>query len=73
MPAGRSDLRRLPDGKPPGMPRWLPLAFLSPTLVLLVVYIVYPLIYSVINSFYDDRGEQFVGVRTTGSSSSHRP
>lgn len=45
---------RLAEHGPPGTPRWLALLFLSPALVLLVAFIVYPLVYSVIRSLYDD-------------------
>jgi alpha-glucoside transport system permease protein len=53
---------RVPEKGPPGTPRWLALLFLSPALVLLAVFIVYPLVYSVVQSLYDDRGEHFVAL-----------
>jgi len=39
---------------------YLPLSFLGPALFLLIVWIVYPAIATVVRSFFDDRGEKFV-------------
>lgn len=61
-PAAEQRRVRVPEEGPPGTPRWLALLFLSPALVLLAVFIVYPLVYSVVQSLYDDRGENFVGL-----------
>jgi alpha-glucoside transport system permease protein len=40
----------------------VPLIFLAPTLVLLGVWIVYPTIRTIIRSFYDRSGENFIGL-----------
>src|SRR5215470_3607572 len=61
-PAAGQRRVRVSEKGPPGTPRWLALLFLSPALVLLAVFIVYPLVYSVVHSLYDDRGENFVGL-----------
>lgn len=46
------------------MPRWLALVFISPAAVLVAVFILYPLFFSVIRSLYDDnpRQQRFVGI-----------
>jgi ABC-type sugar transport system permease subunit len=53
---------RMSEKGPPGRPRWLAPLFLSPALVLLAVFIVYPLAYSVVQSLYDDEGTGFVAL-----------
>jgi alpha-glucoside transport system permease protein len=50
------------EDRPIGTPRWLALLLLLPALTLLVVFIVYPVIYSVVRSLYDDNGGGFVGL-----------
>jgi ABC-type sugar transport system permease subunit len=59
--ADQQRVRRAEEG-PPGTPGWLALLFLSPALVLLAMFIVYPLAYSVVQSLYDDQGANFVGL-----------
>src|ERR671925_2252456 len=55
-------------GAPPGAAagRWraygVALAFLAPALVLLVVWIVYPVFHTVYRSFFDRSGDEFVGI-----------
>jgi alpha-glucoside transport system permease protein len=55
-------------GAPPGVSgsRWrsygVAAAFLAPALVFLVVWIVYPMMYTTYRSFYDRSGDEFVGV-----------
>jgi alpha-glucoside transport system permease protein len=44
----------------PGTPRWLVLFFLSPALVLLAVFIVYPVCFTTVRSLFDDAGHSFV-------------
>lgn len=61
-PAAEQRRVRVLEKGPPGTPRWLALLFLSPALVLLAVFIVYPLVYSVVQSLHDNRGETFVGL-----------
>ena len=59
----------LPTGEaPPAPPRasvWrralLPLSFLGPALVLLFVWVVYPMVSTMYRSFFNDRGTEFVG------------
>ena len=41
------------------------LVFLGPTLVLLGVWIVYPTIRTIIRSFYDRDGDEFIGLGAT--------
>ncbi|WP_067465015.1 carbohydrate ABC transporter permease [Actinomadura macra] len=43
-------------------PSWLALLFLLPALLLLGFLVVYPIVYSVIRSFFDASGDSFVGV-----------
>ncbi|MFA1547145.1 carbohydrate ABC transporter permease [Actinomadura chokoriensis] len=43
-------------------PSWLAMAFLLPALLLLGFLVVYPIVYSVIRSFFDASGGTFVGV-----------
>ncbi|NYD44058.1 alpha-glucoside transport system permease protein [Actinomadura luteofluorescens] len=43
-------------------PSWLALTFLLPALLLLGFLVVYPIVYSVIRSFFDASGDSFVGV-----------
>ncbi|NDU73251.1 ABC transporter permease subunit [Actinomadura sp. DSM 109109] len=43
-------------------PSWLALVFLLPALLLLGFLVVYPIVYSVIRSFFDASGDSFVGV-----------
>jgi alpha-glucoside transport system permease protein len=63
-----------PVGKPPrelGQTRWLALLFLGPALILLAAIVVYPLVYSVIRSLFDDGPAggtgSFVGLKNYGS------
>ncbi|MER7546814.1 ABC transporter permease subunit [Actinomadura sp.] len=42
-------------------PSWLAMAFLLPALLLLGFLVVYPIVYSVIRSFFDASGDGFVG------------
>src|SRR4051812_48372590 len=42
-------------------PSWLALLFLLPALLLLGFLVVYPIVYSVIRSFFDASGGSFVG------------
>src|SRR3954452_11820276 len=61
-PAGRSD----PLPAPPGGGRWrqhlTTALFLGPALVFLGVWIVYPTIRTVLRSFFDREGSDFVGI-----------
>jgi alpha-glucoside transport system permease protein len=41
--------------------RWIAVVFLAPALLLLVVFLVYPTVYSVVRSLFDARGTEFVG------------
>ena len=56
------------QGAPPGAAagRWrsygVALAFLAPALVLLAVWIVYPVFHTVYRSFFDRSGDEFVGI-----------
>ncbi|GAA1593550.1 sugar ABC transporter permease [Actinomadura kijaniata] len=43
-------------------PSWRALLFLLPALVLLGFLVVYPIVYSVIRSFFDGGGDKFVGI-----------
>jgi alpha-glucoside transport system permease protein len=43
-------------------PSWLAMTFLLPALLLLGFLVVYPIVYSVIRSFFDASGDGFVGV-----------
>ena len=43
-------------------------AFLAPALILLGVWVVYPTISTIIRSFYDRSGDEFVGVDDVGES-----
>lgn len=61
-------------GKPPrelGQVRWMALIFLAPALVLLAAILLYPLIYSVVRSLFDDGpaggAGPFVGLKNYGS------
>lgn len=47
-----------------GSPRfpWLAVAFLLPAVLVLAVFLVYPTIYSLVRSFYDRSGTEFVGL-----------
>ncbi|MFC9974470.1 ABC transporter permease subunit [Spirillospora sp. NPDC127200] len=56
-PPGRRGRR---EGLTP--PSWLALMFLLPALVLLGFLVVYPIVYSVIRSFFDAGGDSFVGL-----------
>ena len=53
-----------PDEHQPGFVQkyWITLVFLGPTLVLLGVWIVYPTIRTIIRSFYDRSGDNFIGL-----------
>jgi alpha-glucoside transport system permease protein len=53
-----------PPDDEPGLVRrhWVTLAFLGPALVLLVLWIVYPTIRTIIRSLYDDSGDEFIGI-----------
>jgi len=42
--------------------RWLALGFLAPALVLLGAIVVYPIVFTVIRSFFDAAGTRFIGV-----------
>lgn len=57
--------------KEPGQARWLAMIFLAPALLLLAVIVVYPLIYSVVRSLFDDGPAggtgSFVGLQNYGS------
>ncbi|NKZ08290.1 ABC transporter permease [Actinomadura latina] len=55
-PAGRRGRERLTP------PSWLATTFLLPALLLLGFLVVYPIVYSVIRSFFDASGDAFVGV-----------
>ncbi|MFA1537314.1 ABC transporter permease subunit [Actinomadura monticuli] len=59
-PAARSGGRRGREKLAP--PSWLAITFLLPALVLLGFLVVYPIVYSVIRSFFDASGDSFVGV-----------
>jgi alpha-glucoside transport system permease protein len=51
------------DGRPGVFQRhWATIVFLAPALVLLAVWVVYPTIRTIIRSFYDSTGEEFVGL-----------
>src|SRR5690606_4567706 len=52
--------RRRREGLTP--PSWLALLFLLPALLVLGFLVVYPIVYSVIRSFFDASGESFVGL-----------
>ena len=47
-------------------PGWLALLFLLPALVLLGVYLVYPVVYSIVRSLFDSDGTKFVGLNNYG-------
>jgi alpha-glucoside transport system permease protein len=51
-----------PDGREPGRGRayFVTALFLAPAVILLVVWIVYPLVYTVWRSFYDRSGSNFI-------------
>ncbi|WP_433338533.1 ABC transporter permease subunit [Spirillospora sp. CA-294931] len=55
-PAGRG------RGEGLSPPSWLALVFLLPALLLLGFLVVYPIVYSVIRSFFDASGDGFVGI-----------
>ncbi|TYB41418.1 carbohydrate ABC transporter permease [Actinomadura chibensis] len=55
-PRGRPARERL------NPPSWLAMTFLLPALLLLGFLVVYPIVYSVIRSFFDASGDGFVGV-----------
>ncbi|WP_433225359.1 ABC transporter permease subunit [Actinomadura formosensis] len=60
VPAARSGARR--GRERPAPPSWLAMTFLLPALLLLGFLVVYPIVYSVIRSFFDASGGSFVGV-----------
>jgi len=60
-PGGVSRTGRRTGALPGGNPR-AALLFLTPALVLLVVFLVYPTAYSLVRSLFDARGEEFVGL-----------
>lgn len=60
VPAARSGARR--GRERPAPPPWLAMTFLLPALLLLGFLVVYPIVYSVIRSFFDASGGSFVGV-----------
>ncbi|GLZ11800.1 ABC transporter permease [Actinomadura sp. NBRC 104425] len=55
---------RQPRGRGEGIapPSWLALVFLLPALLLLGFLVVYPIVYSVVRSFFDASGDSFVGL-----------
>ncbi|SNR82027.1 carbohydrate ABC transporter permease [Actinomadura mexicana] len=59
-PSGRPGARGARERLTP--PSWLALTFLLPALLLLGFLVVYPIVYSVIRSFFDASGGSFVGV-----------
>jgi alpha-glucoside transport system permease protein len=60
-PGGASRTGRRTGALPGGNPR-AALLFLTPALVLLLVFLVYPTAYSLVRSLFDARGEEFVGL-----------
>jgi alpha-glucoside transport system permease protein len=66
--SGAASAAEPPPGAPPdaGAGRWRPYgvaaAFLAPALILLAVWIVYPVIHTVYRSFFDRSGDEFVGI-----------
>jgi alpha-glucoside transport system permease protein len=61
-PPVREDPQPRSEDRPIGTPRWLALVLLSPALLMLAVLIVYPVLYSVVRSLFDDGGRGFVGL-----------
>ncbi|WP_067472912.1 ABC transporter permease [Actinomadura hibisca] len=59
-PGDKAPRRSRREGLTP--PSWLALLFLLPALVLLGFLVVYPIVYSVIRSFFDAGGDSFVGL-----------
>ena len=58
-----------PGGEPPSAPhvaKWrswiVPLGFLAPALLLLTVWVIYPLLATMYRSLFSDRGNEFVGI-----------
>ena len=52
-----------PAPSPPGWRKWLlPLSFLGPALLLLGVWVVYPMLATMWRSLFSDRGDRFVGI-----------
>lgn len=53
-----------PEGERPGVfqRHWTTIVFLGPALALLGVWIVYPTVRTIIRSFYDKSGDEFVGL-----------
>ncbi|WP_394620687.1 ABC transporter permease subunit [Lentzea sp. JNUCC 0626] len=62
MTPGKRSFRASVDAAPGRSPRQA-IPFLLPALVVLAALVLYPLMFSVIRSFYDASGDEFVGVR----------
>ena len=59
--------RRESAGEHPGTPPWLVLLYLAPAVVLLAVYVGYPVVYSLVRSLFDRSGANFVGLHNYGT------
>src|SRR5918994_5942514 len=65
VPTVEAPVRGLPptDDEPGFFQKYgMPIIFLAPTLVLLGVWVVYPTIRTIIRSFYDRDGDEFIGL-----------
>ena len=65
----RSRSRRRPagtDGRS-DTPKWLIALYLAPALLLLAVFVGYPVVYSVVRSLFDQSGSSFVGLHNYGA------
>jgi alpha-glucoside transport system permease protein len=60
--AGRGEVRRHAADDPKRQKIWFAFLFLLPAAVLLLVYVVYPVCYSLVRSLFDSDGSAFVGL-----------
>lgn len=65
--ATRRGRHRAGSGNGSGSPKWLVVLYLGPAVLLLTVYIGYPVVYSVVRSLFDKSGSSFVGLDNYGA------